>query len=431
MKVRKQMLRGPCAWLVSVSVSCGSTTPSSFVGATDDGGSVNASSGSGGSSTSGSGGGGSLGIGSASSGSGGSGSGPSAATDASASGSSISSGSSSSSSSSGGFGSSSTSGGATASSNSSSSGGGLGTGAGVSTTCVAGSLGCLCDSTGKCAPTPAGLACTPQSAGDPSLCCSGSNCAGPTTGIGAVCGVGNASGALCTTPGITIPTASNGNDNCGYPASGFKESTILCGISATGGGSTPAIIQVFYNDEHALPLGCATTTYPVSGLPSNPGSVNYPKTGDPACVDTSGRPLRPVLYVTDITNDANCTSGDQQNGGQAYDPVAIFGTWKTANEGTGNVGTPVSGDPSPKNYWNLGPSADPVAASAVAACPCTTTSCSASAANMGKGYGAELRFEVGLVAFHSYRLQVMLHDGDQTQGGDSGEGCAVFCAGQI
>jgi hypothetical protein len=23
----------------------------------------------------------------------------------------------------------------------------------------------------------------------------------------------------------------------------------------------------------------------------------------------------------------------------------------------------------------------------------------------------------------------MLHDGDQTQGGDSSEGCAVFCAG--
>jgi hypothetical protein len=36
---------------------------------------------------------------------------------------------------------------------------------------------------------------------------------------------------------------------------------------------------------------------------------------------------------------------------------------------------------------------------------------------------------VGLVAYHSYRIQIMLHDGDQTQGGDSSEGCAVFCAG--
>lgn len=44
-------------------------------------------------------------------------------------------------------------------------------------------------------------------------------------------------------------------------------------------------------------------------------------------------------------------------------------------------------------------------------------------------YSAELRFEVALVAGHSYRFQVIVHDGDQNKGGDSGEACAVFCAG--
>jgi hypothetical protein len=46
-----------------------------------------------------------------------------------------------------------------------------------------------------------------------------------------------------------------------------------------------------------------------------------------------------------------------------------------------------------------------------------------------EGYGTELRFEVGLISGHSYRLQVIVHDGDQNKGGDSGEGCAIFCAG--
>ena len=47
----------------------------------------------------------------------------------------------------------------------------------------------------------------------------------------------------------------------------------------------------------------------------------------------------------------------------------------------------------------------------------------------GGGFGAELRFEVGLISGHSYRFQAIVHDGDQTRGGDSGEACAVFCAG--
>ncbi len=218
-------------------------------------------------------------------------------------------------------------------------------------------------------------------------------------------------GGMMPPPGMGTTT---GTDGCGYPASSFTESTTLCAINAVGGGSEPAVVQVFYNDEHALTLGCDTSTFPVTALTSNPDAVKYPQTGDPACTDVVGRPLRPVLYVTDTTADPTCTAGDQQNGGTPYDPVAIFGTWKSAAEGTGNVGTPAQSDPT-SNKLELGSAADPV--------PSTATSCGV------EGYSAELRFEVGLVSGHSYRFQVVVHDGDQNKGGDSGEACAEYCAG--
>jgi hypothetical protein len=223
------------------------------------------------------------------------------------------------------------------------------------------------------------------------------------------------SGAPSCTPGITVPAATTTTDSCGYPASSFVESTTICAINAIGGGgATPAIIQVFYNDEHALTLGCATSSYPVSALTTDPDAVTYPQTGDPSCVDTVGRPLRPVLYVTDISDDTNCTAGDLQKGGTPYDPVAIFGSWKSATEGDGGVGTPAMMDPM-QNMWNLTSSADTPPAGVTKTC--------------NQQYSAELRFEVGLISGHSYRLQVVAHDGDQNKGGDSGEACAVFCAG--
>jgi hypothetical protein len=286
--------------------------------------------------------------------------------------------------------------------------GGMNAGSGAPTTCIIGSQGCFCDSSGSCEP---GLTCTPQPMPEPSLCCSGSNCTSTGGSIGKSCSGG--SGAPSCTPGITIPAATGGNDSCGYPATSFVESTTLCAINAVGGGTKPAIVQVFYNDEHALTLGCATSSDPVSTLSTDPDAVHYPQTGDPACTDAVGRPLRPVLYVTDISADSTCTAGDQQKGGPAYDPIAIFGTWKGATEGAGNVGTPTMADPM-GNKWNLTSSADAVPTAAMAC---------------NQNYGAELRFEVGLISGHSYRLQVIAHDGDQNKGGDSGEACAIFCAG--
>ncbi|HEX8793874.1 MAG TPA: hypothetical protein VF765_23185 [Polyangiaceae bacterium] len=283
-------------------------------------------------------------------------------------------------------------------------------GSGAPTTCIIGTQGCLCDSTGGCAP---GLTCKTQPPPEPSLCCSGSNCTSPGGSIGKSCMA--VSGAPSCTPGITIPPATTTTDSCGYPSTSFVESTTICAINAVGGGAKPAIVQVFYNDEHALTLGCATSSDPVSPLSTDPDAVNYPQTGDPACTDTVGRPLRPVLFVTDISDDPSCTAGDQQKGGPAYNPIAVFGTWKSATEDDGGtVGTPARADPT-ANTWNLTSSADPVPAAAKTAC--------------NQMYGAELRFEVGLISGHSYRLQVQAHDGDQNKGGDSGEACAIFCAG--
>jgi hypothetical protein len=224
-----------------------------------------------------------------------------------------------------------------------------------------------------------------------------------------------------------IPTATAPNDNCGYPASTFNESIVLCGITATGGGSTPATVSAFYADEHALTLGCATAQYPVSQLTNNASTqIHYPQLGDPACVDSFNRPLRPVLYVTDLSGDPACTAGDLQNGGTAYNPVAIYGTWKNATEGDGGTGTPVQNDPTQNNWNNGGPPAANPVPDAIKAC---TFNSNASGVSPSSAFTAQVDFEVGLISGHSYRLQVIVHDGDQRRGGDSGEGCVTFCAG--
>jgi hypothetical protein len=155
--------------------------------------------------------------------------------------------------------------------------------------------------------------------------------------------------------------------------------------------------------------------------------VHYPQLGDPACVDSFNRPLRPVLYVTDVSGAPTCTAGDLQSNGKAYDPVAIYGTWKDATETAGSPqGTPVQADPQ-QNNWNNGgaPAANPVAAS-IKAC---TFNQNTAGVSPSSAYTAQVDFEVGLISGHSYRLQVIVHDGDQRRGGDSGEGCVTFCAG--
>src|SRR5712675_1183613 len=59
-----------------------------------------------------------------------------------------------------------------------------GSGSGAPTTCIVGTQGCLCDSTGGCAPD---LTCTPQPSPRPNLCCNGSDCTSVGGTVGATC----------------------------------------------------------------------------------------------------------------------------------------------------------------------------------------------------------------------------------------------------
>ncbi len=168
---------------------------------------------------------------------------------------------------------------------------------------------------------------------------------------------------------------------------GFNESDVLRGFSPQQTvNATPGLaIKVWYNDEHALTLGVrrvivktdsgtTTTDYPVSALPSDPGSVLYPQVGttaldgDQAGTDTSAcngdpdlcdRPMFPALFITDISSDPNSTAGDWQHGGTPIPPHAVFGTWKaavrTVDETKSSAAVTVTPDDDPaKNDWNLG-----------------------------------------------------------------------------
>ena len=158
----------------------------------------------------------------------------------------------------------------------------------------------------------------------------------------------------------------------------------------------------------------AATHYPAVGSTAT--------SGDQAGTDVSGRPMAPSLYITDITNNPNDRSGDWQWGGQAYAPSDVFGTWKsftrtvdyTTSTPTVSVSTGI--DPA-KNYWNLGPGADPVPAGLAS-----------------EGYGTEVRWNVNdlyaqgiLQAGHTYRFYVIVHDGDQNKvGGDCGQASFTY-----
>ncbi len=206
---------------------------------------------------------------------------------------------------------------------------------------------------------------------------------------------------------------------------GFSESDVLVSAKLD---TTNGTFDVWYTDEHALSLGVrqvnvitasgtTTTNYAVAPLTSDPGAALNPAIGDPAGTDTSGRPIAPSLYVTDITSNPNSLSGDWQYGGAAYNPSAVFGAWKgavqTVNETTSPATVTVTCDADPaKNGSNLGAGAD-------------TPSVSVG----GEGYSAEVRWDLNalysqgvLQAGHTYRFYVMVHDGDQNKsGGDAGQ----------
>jgi uncharacterized repeat protein (TIGR01451 family) len=197
----------------------------------------------------------------------------------------------------------------------------------------------------------------------------------------------------------------------------FNESGVLQLVN-----STSTTVQLYATDEHAPLLGVLTASMPVSAMPSDPGHVANPLVGDPTIADAFGRPILPSVYITDITgisDNASHTSaayraGDWQYGGTPVAPNDIFGAWKGAVVN----GTTFTTDADPaKNGLNLGAGADtPVG---------TVTNL---------GYVAEVRWNVSalrlggqpLQSGHTYRLQFIVHDGDQNnQGGDVGQACSL------
>lgn len=237
-------------------------------------------------------------------------------------------------------------------------------------------------------------------------------------------------------------TAAGCQCNLGYPfASGnpltsvdFNESEVLraFGPNAVGRGGT---IRIWYNDEHALTLGVrqiivdgVVSDYNVTPMVANPDAAMNVQvgatamSGDQSSADPVGRPMYPALFVTDITTSLNSRAGDWQYGGTPIAPTAVFGTWKaavktvTTSKGKTTVTVLPDDDPPAKNDWDLGPGSDP-----------------APAGLDNEGFGAEVRWDVNdlidrgiFQSGHIYRVQFMVHDGDQHKtGGDVGQNCAI------
>jgi uncharacterized repeat protein (TIGR01451 family) len=202
----------------------------------------------------------------------------------------------------------------------------------------------------------------------------------------------------------------------------FNESGVLALVDPAVATSATGTVRIFATDEHAPLLGVRTSSKPVSAMPSNPGRVTNPLYGDPTITDPYGRPIFPSLFITDVTDvsdNASHTSaayraGDWQYGGTPIPPKDIFGAWKGASKS----GTTLTTDADPaKNNLSLGSGAD-----------------APSVALTSLGYVAEMRWNVGdlrlngqpLQAGRTYRLQFIVHDGDQNKtGGDVGQACAL------
>ncbi len=220
----------------------------------------------------------------------------------------------------------------------------------------------------------------------------------------------------------------------------FNETKVLAAFSYVYAAAGPTV-NVYYGDEKAMILGISqvnvitasgtvSTSYSVSALPANPGTQASPMvgatalTGDQAGVDGStcsgapdlcSRPMFPALFITDTTTNPKNIGGDWQYGGSASLPTSVSGTWKSATRTVDKTSAIVSSsikvdsDPT-ANFWNLG-----------SVFPAPTNPASEA------GYGAVVSWNLknfNLITGHTYRLQFMVHDGDENRvGGDVGENC--------
>ena len=233
----------------------------------------------------------------------------------------------------------------------------------------------------------------------------------------------------------------------------FNESEVL-----TGFGLTTGVLHGWYTDEHAMTLGVDSiyvnnknpTPDAFYGIFNNPADyaiakmaghltgpvpqktagyvgspfvpegrigTTSPPVGLGNAVDPAGRPLRPGIYLTDLTvNGATSKIGDWQMGNNnPVAPTALYGTWKGAIITIDNTKTPSvtslvnRADPA-QNHKVVGPGGTNPPASAI-----------------DNGYSTDVQWTVsalGLIGGHSYRAQFIVHDGDQNKtGGDVGQAC--------
>lgn len=197
------------------------------------------------------------------------------------------------------------------------------------------------------------------------------------------------------------------------------EPRILFAISPNPGGSVAAggQIKIWYNDESPLPLGLATTgnVQPTTHLTNAQSIINA------GFRDSRQHlPVYPALFLTDITNNASDTSGDVENGGTPHPPDEIWGDWQIVLPS----GTTIRSEDRP-NMVQLPAGADPF--------PATSNVKFADSALFTRPrepfYGAEAIWNVdglGLTTGHSYRAELLIHDGDQNFGGDIGEACTTI-----
>jgi hypothetical protein len=152
-----------------------------------------------------------------------------------------------------------------------------------------------------------------------------------------------------------------------------------------------------------------------TGSPLAVGSLI--STGLRAAIDDAGRPLHPALFVTDLTVlGASSTAGDWQiAGGTGVSPNAVYGSWKGAVMVIDSTKAPPT--------KAITPRADP-AKNHQAGIPDFLPNASVP----DLGYSAEIVWNIsaipGFDVTHNYRLQFMVHDGDQNKtGGDVGQAC--------
>jgi hypothetical protein len=230
-------------------------------------------------------------------------------------------------------------------------------------------------------------------------------------------------------PGCVLPYPTANTTAFPLASTTFNEYTDL-----TAFGREANELRLWYTDEHAMTLGVDSITVKnptnvlnyllVSKLLTDPGSASPVSvgftalTGDLRGTDPAGRPLTPSIFVTDLTaNGPTSAVGDWQTGnGVPVFPNAVYGSWKAAKVFLDKTKTPntrtITPDADPaKNHKNVGAGGVNPPASV-----------------QDLGYSTEVVWNFnaipGFDVTHNYRIQFMVHDGDQNKtGGDVGEAC--------